>query len=45
MGKNRLGTMVEPVLDGFLAVSMDMMRCLSEGIKAINNVKLGKIKR
>lgn len=37
--------MVEPVLDGFLAVSMDMMRCLSEGTKAINNVKLGKIKR
>lgn len=37
--------MVEPVLDGFLAVSMNMMRCLSEGIKAINNVKLGKIKR
>lgn len=37
--------MVELVLDGFLAVSMDMMQCLSEGIKAINNVKLGKIKR
>lgn len=37
--------MVEPVLDGFLAVSMDMMRCLSEGTKAVNNVKLGKIKR
>lgn len=37
--------MVELVLDGFLAVSMDMMRCLSESIKAINNVNLGKIKR